>query len=75
MYGQRRIARAGERELRGVARIEQLAHAEAHAYRSPTLKFKETDNSFSERERERAAQLLQYHIPFLSFHCLGQSPR
>lgn len=34
-------------------------------YRSLTLKFKETDNSFPFR-----SALLQYHIPFLSFHCL-----
>lgn len=40
--------------------------ASPELYRSLTLKFKETDNTFP----FRAAAVLQYHIPFLSFHCL-----
>lgn len=40
--------------------------ASPEPYRSLTLKFKETDNSFPFRR----ASVLQYHIPFLSFHCL-----
>lgn len=40
--------------------------ASPELYRSLTLKFKETDNSFP----FRPASVLQYHIPFLSFHCL-----
>lgn len=40
--------------------------ASPEPYRSLTLKFKETDNSFPFRQ----ASVLQYHIPFLSFHCL-----
>lgn len=40
--------------------------ASPEPYRSLTLKFKETDSSFPFRR----ASVLQYHIPFLSFHCL-----
>lgn len=61
------------RRKEGWARVEGASGAVYMAkgaspepYRSLTLKFKETDNSFPFRR----ASVLQYHIPFLSFHCL-----
>lgn len=77
-----RVARTGWKGPRGAnvprrkegwARVEGASGAVYMAkgaspepYRSLTLKFKETDNSFPFRR----ASVLQYHIPFLSFHCL-----